>query len=150
AAVNGDIQMAVLMLEAGADVNAVAEDGGTALQLAASYKHGGVVDLLLKWKADPNLSAPLMSTVALWEAAKTGNTAAAKHLLGAGVDVNAVNDCSDTALSCAVLRGYENFVKLLLDRGADWKVGRNLVTIAVSRQHLNIARELLNRGARPS
>ncbi|KAH7317582.1 ankyrin repeat protein, partial [Rhexocercosporidium sp. MPI-PUGE-AT-0058] len=119
AAVKGNVQMVVLMLEAGADVNAVAEDGGTALQLAASYKHEGVVDLLLDICS------------------------------GAGVDVNAVNDISDTALSCAVLRGYENFVKLLLDRGADWKVGRNPLTIAVSRQHLNIARELLNRGARP-
>jgi ankyrin repeat protein len=163
--------MVVLMLEAGADVNAVAENGSTALQLAALHQHEGVVDLLLQWKADPNLSTPLMSTVgpsgtpaialklikagavttpsALWEAATWGNTAAAKHLLEAGVDVNAVNDNSDTALSCAVFRGYENIVKLLLERGADWKIGRNPLMIAVSCRYLNIARELVNRGARP-
>ncbi|TKA71192.1 hypothetical protein B0A55_11985 [Friedmanniomyces simplex] len=112
AASSGDVQTVRRMLEAGVDVNTVAEDGGTALQIAAFRGQEAVVDLLLQWKADPNLSTPLMSAVstgvspkiaakliqagavatpeALWRAAARGDTAAAKTLLEAGVDVNAV------------------------------------------------------------
>lgn len=140
AASSGDVQTVRRMLEAGVDVNRVAEDGGTALQIAAFRGQEAVVDLLLQWKADPNLSTPLMSAVgsgvspkiaakliqagavatpeALWRAASRGDTAAAKTLLEAGVDVNSVAEDGGAALSCAVQHGHADIVRLLIERGA--------------------------------
>ena len=77
---NPGMEATRLTPEAGADVNTVAEDGGTALQLAAHYKHEAVMNLLLEWQADPNLSSPLVSTVGRW----TGTPAIALKLIQAG------------------------------------------------------------------
>lgn len=60
-----------------------------------------------------NRSTPLMV------AADHGSTAAARVLLAAGAEVNAVNRYGGTALHFAAIRGAPEMVDLLLDAGAD-------------------------------
>lgn len=55
AAVRGDLHATRVLLDAGADVNAIVEDGFTALHFAASQGHPEVVKLLLQRGASPKI-----------------------------------------------------------------------------------------------
>ena len=55
AADGGSVEIARLLLDAGADVNARRPDGGTALHTAAHEGNGELVELLLARGADPSL-----------------------------------------------------------------------------------------------
>lgn len=56
---------------------------------------------------------------ALWQAARRGDAATVKALLGQGVDVNAKFRYDATALSYACDRGHVEVVKILLEHGAN-------------------------------
>src|SRR4030095_6293597 len=95
---------------------------------------------------------------ALSEAARRGDAAKVKELLGAGVDVNTKFRYDRMALSFAADRGHIEVVKLLLERGADINAKDTFynatpLTWAVSPamdrkpQHADIVKLLLQRGA---
>jgi outer membrane protein assembly factor BamB len=56
---------------------------------------------------------------AFWEAAKQGDLATIKRLIGEGVDVNARTDYGATALSFACDREHLDVVRYLVEQGAD-------------------------------
>ena len=53
---NGNLKIANLLLDAGAEIDAVGEDGWTALMVAASHGHSDYIELLLERGANPNLT----------------------------------------------------------------------------------------------
>lgn len=166
------------LLDYGADINEVDKMDGTALQMAALAGREEVVTMLLERRANPNLGAgrfenPLTAAVhgtskpgivlrllkagadknthgILHYAAECKNATAIGHLLDAGSDINALNNSSETPLLVAARYGYEDVVKLLLDRGADYRIGKSALGAAIASGHRNIARELVVRGAGPA
>lgn len=102
----------------GANVNAKADGGSTALTWAAFNGHTDIVKILIKHGADVNAKNNYGDT-ALMDAAVTANTETAELLLKHGADVNAKTNYGYTALMRAVLSRHTETVELLLKHGAD-------------------------------
>jgi uncharacterized protein len=134
AARTGDIESLQVLLEAGADVNAI--DGlqhQTALMWATAEGHEAAVDLLLKAGADPNLKAriseltkrstrtdfPSGGFTALMWAARDGNDAIVRRLIESGADVRLTNGDGASAMMLAIVNDRFDMAAALLALGAD-------------------------------
>ncbi len=136
----GAREAAVLLLDAGADVNhAEAESGQTALMWAAAAGHADIVDLLLQRGADLHTrTRPGVATLpgtcrvcdwkvssgdftALLFAARSGDIEMAKTLLDAGADPNESTLLQGNSLVIASAGGHEDLALYLIERGADIK-----------------------------
>ncbi|KAF5006553.1 hypothetical protein FDECE_7079 [Fusarium decemcellulare] len=126
------VDMARLLLEAGADVNAPPDGDGsfmrgqvyapaTALQNAAHIGHQGLVNELLAAGADLHAPAfPNVGRTALQAASSSENLGLVEHFVSLGVDVNELpaKDRGATALQIAAVRGNYDIAIFLLERGA--------------------------------
>ncbi len=121
-AMNGDIETARLLLQAGmkadSDVDAY---GYTALMFAAMNGYPELVGLLLDNDADVNRQSEDGRT-ALMVAAWNGHDSVVRYLISRGADVNIRNEESWTALTHAAWKGHKRIAQTLLDHGADPKV----------------------------
>jgi outer membrane protein assembly factor BamB len=109
-----------------------------------------VVCLLLA--SCPLVSAADDSKEELWAAARKGDAAAVKDLLGKGVDVNSKTAYGATALSFAAEKGHLEVVKVLLDRKADVNVKDTFynatpLTWALGRKRWDIVQALVAAGS---
>jgi ankyrin repeat protein len=129
AALGGHLETARLLIERGASVNPMSDDG-SALLMAAWGGHEPMVQLLLQAGADVNLASASGETP-LMAAAYKGFAAIAELLLGHGADVNAQTSrgttdfvnisppvCGESALHLAAAEGHRRVVELLLTHGA--------------------------------
>jgi uncharacterized protein len=115
-----DLDMADLLIRAGANVSAANRDGATPLLLASVNGKAAMIGKLLEGGADPNAALSRYGDTALMLAARTGNTDAIKVLLDHGAQVNKQETWGGTsALMWAVSERHPAAVKLLLERGAD-------------------------------
>jgi ankyrin repeat protein len=115
-----DLDMADLLIRAGAHVTARTREGVTPLQLAATNGSAPLIDRLLKAGADPNAALTPAGDTALMMAARTGKTDAIHALVEAGANVNARETWGGTTpLMWAVSEGHTDAVKALVDAGAD-------------------------------
>jgi ankyrin repeat protein len=110
-------EMAKLLVELGANLEAVNLDQQTPLMVAAAYAEAPFIKLLLDHGVDPN--KPNKDVYAIQQTAVTGNIDAARALLDAKVDVNARSAKGWTALHIGVVKDHADYVKFLLSRGAD-------------------------------
>lgn len=107
------------MVASGADVNAEAPDGLTAVLAATCYGNTGVLDALLSAGARPNQSNPL-ALPPLVVAVEDGMRDKALRLIEAGANVNSSNpDNGQTPLMLAVAADDKALVRVLLDAEAD-------------------------------
>ena len=118
AALRGAGDIVSLLLDRGADINAVGGHGGTALVAAASCGRKDIVSLLLDRGADINAVGGHYGT-ALAAAASCGMKDIVLLLLDREADINAVSGHYGTALAAAASCGMKDIVLLLLDREAD-------------------------------
>lgn len=119
AAYREDLEMAQLLIKAGADAKARTRLGEmTPLFMAAKTGNVAMVDLLLKAGA-PAKSATTLGTTPLMLAASSGSAAVVRTLLAAGADPNAkdVNQ-GQTALIFAAAAGNAEAVRALAAGGA--------------------------------
>ena len=113
AARRGNAEAVNLLLSRGADVNAKADNGTTALFAAASRGHGEIVSLLLSNGADVDAERTDGET-ALLQGSRNGHGEVASLLLSSGADVNVQsNDGMTTLLAATVNRHAEVFSLLL-------------------------------------
>jgi len=115
-----DVDLAEMLLTAGARVNARTREGVMPLQLAAINGSARMLGRLIKSGADPNAPLTPARDTALMLAARTGKADAIRLLLEANADANARETWGGTtALMWAVAEGHTDAAKLLIDAGAD-------------------------------
>ena len=163
AANHSRLDLVRLLIDAGADVNAPASEGGkrtrggwTTLQEAAGEGHLALVQLLLEAGADVNAPAGKnFGRTALQAAVENGDLPLVQLLLEAGADVNAPagKGCGRTALQAAAEEGHLALVQLLLEAGADVdapagkEYGHTALQAAVENGDLALVQLLLEAGA---
>jgi ankyrin repeat protein len=135
----GNAEAVKVLLEHGAEVNAKENfRGQTALMWAAAEGHTEIVSMLATHGAeldvrsyDRDTSLPKMAAgtpaapiargglTALLFAARQGQIDAAKALLDAKANINAVDSDGNNALTLAIINGHYDLTQFLIDRGAD-------------------------------
>ena len=121
AAEEGKENLAKLLVEYGADVNAVDHYGDTALMWAANDGHLNVVEFLVEHGANVNAAATGLiyaGFTALIYASEKGYVNMVKYLIKHGANINAKNKNGDTALSIAEKNGHTEVARILREAGA--------------------------------
>jgi ankyrin repeat protein len=140
-----------VLLTKGADVNAVSDDGSTALQWAVHNDDAALVDALIRAhanvKAVNDLGASPMS-----EAAVTGDLAVLRSLLKAGADADSTNAQGQTALMIVARTSNTAAARLLLSKGAKVNAAEKLrgqtpLMWAAAESQPAMVRELIAHGA---
>ncbi|KAK6523259.1 hypothetical protein TWF694_006148 [Orbilia ellipsospora] len=174
---NGHKEIARLLIEGGADIEAEDEVGRTPLQVAAENGHEVVARLLIDYGAhfDSSYDHDLLQNLArggytdsagcllrfiqenngdvmqpLWLAALNGHQDVAKLLLEKGANTE-LKRGSKSLLRAVVEKGLEDMARLLLEEGAQVITkGRNrepLLQTAIENKHWTTAQLLLEKGA---
>jgi ankyrin repeat protein len=111
-----EVEVADLLIRAGARVDAANRADATPLSMAALYGHAPMIERLLQGGGDPKRRGRNGETLLM----RSGNPAAIKRLAAAGVDVNARENLrGTTALMWAAEQRHPAAVKALLELGAD-------------------------------
>ena len=108
-----------LLLAKGADVNAKAHGGETALQVASSYGRKEIVETLLAGRANVNAKDEYGET-ALYAASVEGRREVVELLLANGADAKAKTNGGETALQIASKNGHKDVVHVLLGKKAKY------------------------------
>ena len=116
AAASGSHNSVAALLEAGADPDLPGLGGKTALMAAATIGNGGVVDLLLKRKADPNARNAEDGSTALMWAANAGQIEMVRRLMTAGASVSITAKDGWTAIEAARMAGHDDIARLLAEQ----------------------------------
>jgi ankyrin repeat protein len=146
-----DLELAQLLVRAGAHVKAANRYGVTPLSLACTNGNGAMVEMLLKAGADPNAALPGGETP-LMTASRTGTLAAVNALINHGASVDAKDERrGQTALMWAAAEGHAFVVQALIDADADFRTGVpsgfTPLLFAVREGRLGVVRVLLKAGA---
>jgi uncharacterized protein len=119
AAERDDLEMADLLIRAGAKPNLANDYGATPLSIACSNANAAMVEKLLKAGADPSVHL-VSGETALMTAIDSGSTDIVKLLVDHGAQVNAKeNQAGQTALMWAAAEKRPEITKILIDHGAD-------------------------------
>jgi ankyrin repeat protein len=131
AARKGDVELAQMLLYAGANARAMTRLGAyTPIILASQNGNAALIDLLIKAGADPK--APTTSgTTPLMLASASGHADAVRVLLAAGADPNAKESArGETALMFAATYNRVDAMKALIAGGAELAVTTKVVDLA--------------------
>ena len=114
----GHANVALLLLENGADVKSGGPYHHTPLHLSAHQGSADTTQLLIDWGAEPNAKNVGQETPLIM-ASNNGRLETASVLLESGADPNQPDNSGWTPLHVASLNGYDDIVRLLLDHGAN-------------------------------
>ena len=148
AAMKDNVQLAEMLLYAGANVKATTRMGGyTPLTLAAKNGNAAMIAALVKGGADVN-STTSTGVTPLMLAAQSGRADAVKTLIDSGANVNAKETVRDeTALMFAATNNRTDAMAVLLKHGADVKASTKVVDLfAFSRELENRFRQFQQQG----
>jgi ankyrin repeat protein len=145
-----DVELAKMLLDAGAKPDAVNRYGMTVMAQACVNGDGGMVELLLAHGADPNQALPGGETP-LMTASRTGKVAAVRALLAKGAAVDAKEARGQTAIVWAAAEGNVEAARELIRTGANFKIrlnsGMTPLLLAVREGKMEMVRLLLQAGA---
>ncbi|XP_078689157.1 death-associated protein kinase 1-like [Branchiostoma floridae x Branchiostoma belcheri] len=137
ASLHGQTEVAALLIEHGADLEARDRDQGTHLHLAAYRGHTGTCELLIRHGAVVTARDKYQDTP-LHEAARGGHIGTCELLIRHGADVTARDRGQNTPLYDAALGGHPGTCELLIRHGADVttrdKFGRTLSEVARNKE----------------
>ncbi len=151
AAISGHVDVAELLVDAGADIHKSQYNGETPLQTASRNGHLHVVTFLVNSQADVNQGWNKTVGSPLFLACLYGHLDVAVFLVNAGADVNQTWG-EGTPLYAASENGYLDIVQYLMSVGADFEKPRGTSTPlfqAAQEGHLEVVRTLLQAGADP-
>ncbi len=151
AAQRDNLEIADLLIAAGANAKAATRYNITPLSLACTNGDAVLIEHLIKAGADPNGTSEEGQT-ALMTAALTGKVDAVKALLAHGANVNAKEPYKgQTALMWAASEGNASAAAMLIEFGAEVKAkstaGFTPLLFAVRDAHIDAAKVLLDHGA---
>ncbi|KXS22457.1 26S proteasome non-ATPase regulatory subunit 10-like protein [Gonapodya prolifera JEL478] len=147
---NGKSDLVTLLLERGAEVDAVDDAGWTSLMIATSSGHTDCVELVVRAGGESDV----LKEHAHYVASKN-RLDIARILLNPPTDqkkanVNATDSSGQTPLHRAASRGYDKMVEILLDNGAasdkEDKQGNTALHLACEEGHGSTAVLLIGRG----
>lgn len=142
----GNVSLAELLLQKGADANSVDEKSRrTVLMLAAQKGPTAMVELLLKHGADVKAVDPSYQTP-LTYAQQGRQWKSAAFLVRAGAKINVHSGMRNRILEDAALQGEVELVNTLLDAGEDPNLG-NPLGKAIAKRQFKTAEALIARGA---
>ncbi|MBN3896996.1 MAG: ankyrin repeat domain-containing protein [Nostoc sp.] len=152
ASATGCLDICELLIDHGADVNALGEHGKTPLHLATQLGHQNITELLLDCGANVNALDESKSSP-LFEAARHHDLSVAESLLDHGAEVNLIDNESWTPLLRAFQHsGNDEIVRVLVAYGADVNVrglrGESPLHLAVAQRNKDMVELLLAHGAR--
>lgn len=114
----GSVDMARILVAAGANVDASSQDGWTAVHEAARLGHFGLVIVLVD-EMDANIHSKLVNgSEPIHLAAQEGHDACLLALLERGANINVTNFNGRTPLHVAAENGRANVISTLLQHGA--------------------------------
>ena len=147
----GAVDAVRLLLDNGADINLVDDDGTTPLITVCWDSHVDAARLLLDNGADVN-RANKKGTTPLFIACQEGYVNVARLLLDNGADVDWATEDGFTPLHAASQKCYVDVARLLLDNDADVnrankKLGTTPLFLACENGYVDVARLLLDNGA---
>ena len=151
---NGQSQQALALIDRGADVNAPAADGSTALLWAVHRDDRVLVERLLKAHADAK-AANHYGATPMSEAALYGDAAVIELLLKAGADPESADSAGQTALMVVAHTSNVQAADLLLRHGAHVDAtekgrGQTALHFAAAESQPAMMRELLSHRADPN
>ena len=121
-----NLELAEMLIRAGADVKAVNRYGVTAISLAGVNGNAAMIERLLKAGIDVNAAGPEGETP-LMTAARTGRIEAVKLLLDRGAAIDTKEGWhGQTALMWAAAQRHPAIVRELVNRGANVNARSNL------------------------
>jgi ankyrin repeat protein len=132
AAINGDLELAELLIQAKANVDPITRNGSyTPLHLASKGGHAPVVRRLLKAGGSAKAVTSTGGVTPLHFAAGAGSADAVAALLDSGADINAREGAwGQTPLMWAASFNRLPAVKMLAKRGADLKLASTVLDLA--------------------
>ena len=144
-----NVELVRALVDAGADVHSLSDDGKTALFFAAMHSRSDVVQYLLEKGLDATATDHYKDTPLHWSINR-GDTKSIELLLEHGADINAVA-IAGAPLHKAVWFDQPKALNLLLERGADHSIkGQYGVTplhMAALRGNVVAVSQLIKRGA---
>ena len=115
-----DLELADILIRAGAAVSKANVAGATPLLLAAVNGNAAMIDRLIAAGADPNAALTKFGDTALMMASRTGKVDAVRLLLDRGAKPNTQETWGGTtALMWSVSEKHPSVTKVLIERGAD-------------------------------
>jgi ankyrin repeat protein len=140
------VDLATLLLDEGASVDARDRLGARPLSHAARSGHLEMVDLLLA-RGAPIDARNLAGATALYVAAERGQTAVVQRLIDKGADADIKGRSGTSPVAAASFAGRNQVVRMLLAHGADARAvddtGKPPVVYAAASGSLDIVRQLL-------
>jgi ankyrin repeat protein/L-ascorbate metabolism protein UlaG (beta-lactamase superfamily) len=153
AAAAGNVEIARILLDAGANIDAGDSDNSTALGVAAMRRQGEMVAFLIERGANVN-HRDRKADCPLSFAVYGRDEAIIQQLLDASADLYFRNPNGETLLHIATARGVTSFVEHLLDNGADLNArSANLgkpIDYAVMMGQPEVTQLFLDRGVDPN
>ena len=151
AAQNGYVELAKILIQAGADVKTSNSlTGDTSLILASENGQTMCVQTLLKCHANVNIQGRNGDT-ALISAARNGNEDCLQVLKDKGANLNIQNNNGNTALIAAVHRFQFQCAVQLIRAGADVNLmdnqGNTAIVLAARKGQVDIAQKLITAGS---
>ncbi len=112
-------EMVELLIEKGANINMVSEDGPTLLHYAAAFSDKReVVELLIEKRANVDAVNESKNTP-LHAATLSGKREVVELLIGEGAHIDAIDDNGNTPLSWAAEHSQKGVIESLLEKGAN-------------------------------
>jgi ankyrin repeat protein len=143
-------EMVSVLLNCGADIEAIISGGQNALMAASLSGHVEVIKLLLAEGANIHATDNMGNNALHW-ASSAGHVEVVKLLLEKGADIHGADTGGYTALHAASSAGHVEVVKLLLDKGADIHGADDEDSTALhwasDGGHVEVAKLLLDKGA---
>lgn len=150
---HGCDDLAKMLLDDGASLEARDALGNMPLAKATQNGHLNLVQLFLERKAPVN-ARNLEASTALFLAAEEERRAVAELLLAAGADPNIPGRTGITPIGAAAYSGNTELVQLLLDKGADPRIadatGKTALIYAAGRGFTPVVALLIKHGVDPN